>query len=66
MMWIDIDGDGTRFLNLDRASMVVVDRGDNSMKVYENLTGIKNSRVFNGINASEIIERLRYTGGKGE
>ena len=58
-MWIDLDGDGTRFLNIDKASMVAVDKDDDSMKVYESLTGINDCRIFCGINANKIIEQLR-------
>lgn len=61
-MWIDIDGSGTRFLNIDRAAMVVIDKDENSMKVYESLNGLSDSRFFEDINANEIIEQLRGTG----
>lgn len=61
-MWIDIDGNGTRFLNIDRAAMVVIDKDENSMKVYESLNGLFDSRFFEDINANEIIEQLRGTG----
>ena len=58
-MWIDIDGDGTRFLNLNRATMVCIDKDDNSMKVYESLNGIFDNRTFEGINTNKIIKLLR-------
>ena len=67
-MWIevDVDGNGTKFLNLNRVTMVVINKDDNSMIAYESLNGVSDNRLFKGINANALIEQLRDTGKGGE
>ena len=55
-MWIDVDGNETRFLNIDRIVMISIDKDDNSMFVY--LDG-ENCKYFKNVDIARIIEQFR-------
>lgn len=55
-MWIDVDGNGTRFLNINRITMISIDKDDNSMVVC--FDG-ENYKYFKDVDAVGIIEQFR-------
>ena len=60
-MWIDIGGDGTRFLNSDKVAMIAADRDDNSLAIYGHINGT-DCNFFRDVDVNRIIEQLRGTG----